>query len=65
MDASVLEGKLSFKVLQLTFSSMLDWGSHIIFIGKTASTRSSDLFYEFLSPEIALYLYKSTIRSCM
>ena len=37
MDASVLEEKLSFKVLQLTFSSMLDWGSHIIFIGKTAS----------------------------
>ena len=43
-DGSVLEVKLSFKMLGLTFSSKLDWGSYII----------------SLAPEIALYLYKST-----
>ena len=31
-DGSVLEEKLSFKMLELTFSSKLDWGSHIHFI---------------------------------
>ena len=36
MDGSVLEEKLSFKMLGLTFSSKLDWGSNIIFITKTA-----------------------------
>ena len=29
MDGSVLEEKLSFKMLGLTFSSKLDWGSYI------------------------------------
>ena len=28
-DGSVLEEKLSFKMLGLTFSSKLDWGSYI------------------------------------
>ena len=37
MDGSVLEEKSSFKMLGLTFSSKLDWGSHIISIAKTAS----------------------------
>ena len=32
MDGSVLEEKLSFKILGLTFSSKLDWGSYIISI---------------------------------
>ena len=36
MDASVLEEKSSFKMLGLTFSSKLDWGSYIISIAKTA-----------------------------
>ena len=31
MDGSILEGKLSFKMLGLTFSSKLDWGSDIIY----------------------------------
>ena len=30
MDGSVLEEKSSFKMLGLTFSSKLDWGSYII-----------------------------------
>ena len=30
MDESVLKEKLSFKILGLTFSSKLDWGSYIV-----------------------------------
>ena len=37
MDGSVLEEKSSFKMLSLTFSSKLGWGSYIISIAKTAS----------------------------
>ena len=59
MDGSVLEEKRSFKMLGLTFSSKLDWGSASKKIG--ALIRSM----KFLSPEVSLYLYKSTIRSCM
>ena len=63
MDGSVLEEKLSFKMLGLTFSSKLDWGSYIIFIAKTASKQNGTLIHpmKFLSLEVALYLYKSTI----
>ena len=39
-------------MLVLSFSSKLDWGSYIRSI-------------KFLSSEVALYLYKSTIRPCM
>ena len=67
MNGSVLEEKSSFKMLGLTFSSKLDWGSYIISIAKTASKKIGALIcsMKFLSPELALYLYKSTIRSCM
>ena len=67
MDGSVLEEKSSFKMLGLTFSSKLDWGSYIISIAKTASKKIGALIrsMKFLSPEVALYLYKSTIRPCM
>ena len=67
MDGSVLEEKSSFKILGLTFSSKLDWGSYIISIAKTASKKIGALIrsIKFLSPEVALYLHKSTIRSCM
>ena len=66
-DGSVLEEKLSLKMLGLTFSSKLDWGSYIISIAKTASKKIEALIHstKFLSPEIALYLYKSTIRPCV
>ena len=50
MDGSVLDEKSSFKMLGLTFSSKLDWGSCIISIAKK---------------EVPLYLCKSVIRSCM
>ena len=54
-------------MLGLTFSSKLDWGSYIISIAKTASKKIGVLMHsvKFLSPEVALYLYKSTIRPCM
>ena len=39
MDGSVLEEKSSSKMLGLTFSSKLDWGSYIISIAKTASKK--------------------------
>ena len=63
MDGSVLEEKSSFKMLGLTFSSNLDWGSSIISVAKTASKKIGALIHsmKFLSPEVALYLYKSTI----
>ena len=67
MGGSVLEEKSSFKMLGLTFSSKLDWGSYIISIAKTASKKIGALIrsMKFLSPEVALYLYKSTIRPCI
>ena len=39
MDGSVLDEKLSCKMLWLTFSSKLDWGSYIISIAETASKK--------------------------
>ena len=67
MDGSVLEKKSSFKMLGLTFSSKLGWGSYIISIAKTASKKIGALIrsMNFPSPEVALYLYKSTIHPCM
>ena len=64
---SILEEKSSFMMLGLTFSSKLDWGTYIISIANTASKKIGALidFMKFLSPEVALYLYKSTIHPCM
>ena len=66
-DGSVLDEKSSFKMLGLTFSSKLDWGSYIISIAKTASKKIGALIrsMKFLTPEVALYLYRSTIRPCL
>ena len=67
MDGSVLEGKSSFMTLGLTFSAQLDWCSYVISIAKTASKKIGALIrsMKFLSPEVALYLYKSNIHPCM
>ena len=67
MDGSALEEKSCLKILGLTFSSKLDWDSYIISIAKTASKKIGVLIHsmKFLSPEVALYLYKSTIHACM
>ena len=67
IDGSILEEKSSFKMLGLTLSSKLNWGSYIISIAKTACKKIGALIrsMKFLSPEVALYLYKSTICPCM
>ena len=54
-------------MLGLAFSSQLDWGSYIISIAKTACKEIGALIrsMRFLSPDVALYLYKSTIYPCM
>ena len=67
MEGSVLEEKSSFKMMGLTFSSKLDWGSYIVSIAKTASQKIGPLIrsVKFSSPKVALYLYKSTIQPCM
>ena len=66
MDGCVLEENSSFKMLGLTFSSKFGWGSYIISVAKTASKKIGALIrsVKFLSPEFALYLYKSTIWPC-
>ena len=63
MDGSVPEEKSFFKMLGLTFSSKLDWGSYIISIAKPASKKIGALIrsVKFLSSVIALYLCKSII----
>ena len=63
MDGSVLEENSSFKMLWLTFSSKLDWGSYIISIAKTAYKKIGTLTrsMRFLSPEVVLYLYKRSL----
>ena len=67
MDGSVLEEISSFKMLGLTFSSKLDWGSYIISIAKTASKKIGAFIrsMKFLSPEVAVYLFKFSIQPCM
>ena len=67
MDGSVFEEKTSFKMLGLTFSSKMDWGSYNVSIAKTASKKIGALIHsmKFLSPEVALCFYKSTIQPCM
>ena len=54
-------------MLGWTFSSKLDWGCYIISIAKIASKKIGALIHsvKFLSPEVALYLYKSAICPCM
>ena len=63
MDGFVLEEKSSFKILGLSFSSKQDWVSYIVSIAKTASKKVAALIRstKFPSPEVALYLCKSTI----
>ena len=67
MGGSTLEEISSFKIMGLTCSSKLVWGSYIISIAKTASQKIGALIHsmKFLSPEVALYLCKSTICPCM
>ena len=67
MDRSFLEVKSSFKMLEFTFSSKLNWGYCIISIAKTVSKKIAAIIHSVksLSPEVTLYLYKATIQPCM
>ena len=51
----------------MSFSSKLDRGFYITSIAKTASRKIGDLIccMKFICPDVALYLYKSTIWPCM
>ena len=65
-DGYVLEGKSFFKMMGLT--SFPNWIEtlNIVFIARTTSKKVESLTrsMKFLSPGVALYLYKFTIRSC-
>ena len=67
MYGSVFEEKSFFKVQGLTFSFKLNRRFHTISIVKTASKKIEALIcsMKFLSPEFALYLFKSSLRACM
>ena len=66
MDGSVLEEKSSFKMLGLTLSSKLDWALTWSLLSKLSKEIGALICsVKFLSPEVALYLYKSTIWSSM
>ena len=67
MDGSVLKAKSSFKKLGLSFSFKLDWGYYIISIAKTAFKKIETLIrsMKFVSLEVGLYVYKSTMRPSM
>ena len=66
MDGSVLEEKSYFKMPRLIFSTKLDWGSYIISIANSASKKIGASSRSMcISPEVALYLYKSTIHPCI
>ena len=67
IDGFALAEKSSLKMLGMTFSPKVDWGSYIISVAKTASKEIGALIRSmpFLSPEAALYLYKSIIQPCM
>ena len=66
IDGSVLKEKSYSKILGLSFSSKLDWGSYIVSNPKTASKIIGTMTcsMKFISPEFVLYLYKSTKRPC-
>ena len=67
MDESTLKEKSSLNMLELSFSAKFDYGSCTVSIAKTDSKkiRALILSMKFLHPEFPLYLYNSTIQSCM
>ena len=67
MERDGLAEKSSLKLLGLTLTSDLSWNSYISSIGKSGARKVGSLYrsMKYLTPEAALYLYKSTIRPCM
>ena len=68
-DRSNNTGSIDVKWLGLFWRKIIfqDAGVDLISTAKTASKNIGTLIrsMKFLSPEVALYLYKSTIRPCM
>ena len=58
MDEPILNEKSSFKMLWLTFSSKLDWGSQIISFAKSVSKEIGALTHsmKFVYSEVAVSL---------
>ena len=56
MDEFVLDEKSSFKLLEMSLTSKLNWGSYIVSIAKTSSKEIGALipFMEFFSSDITL-----------
>ena len=54
-------------MLGLSFFSQLGWGAYTVTVVKTASKKIGSLIrsIKFLSPDVGLYLCKSTRRPCM
>ena len=67
MDGSLYKKKASFDMPGLIFSFNLDWGSYIVSFVKTSTKKIGALVCstKFLSPEVAMYLYKFTIQPCI
>ena len=65
MDGCVLDEKPTSKIMGFSFSSRLNWCSHIDAIAKTASIEALSCFMKFLSSEVALYFHRSVIRPCI
>ena len=67
IDGFVLEEKSSFKMLGVVYLFQIGLGLLHFSISKPASKKIGVLIrpIKFLSPEVALYLYKSTIRPCI
>ena len=63
MDLSLKKNQM----VGLSLYSRLDWDSYIISIAKTACKEIGALIrsMKFLSSDVALFYYKSTIRPCM
>ena len=66
MDGSVLEKK-NHLLRCWDWPSLLNWIGILISIAKTASKKIGALIHsmKFLSPDLAQYLYESTIHPCM
>ena len=66
MAGSVSEEKSYFKMLELTFSSKLESPLTLSLLVKLSEKTGALIrSMKFLSLEVALYLYKSTIQPCM
>ena len=66
IDRTILQEKPVFRMMGLSLISKLDLGLDIRSIVMTAFEKSRNLIrpIKFVSPEVALYLYKSSIWSC-